>query len=82
VADGGYTTRDNIPAMKERDIEFIGSLGEHAVRQAAAVKARAIDPRFAPQFCMVKPESHTLECAAGKRLKFVKRKVRGDLQHR
>jgi transposase len=83
VADGGYTTRNNITAMKERDIEFIGNLGDPAARQAAAVKARGIDPRFAPQFFILQPESNTLECAAGKRLKFVKRnRVRGDLYHR
>lgn len=48
VADGGYTTRDNITAMKQCHIEFIGSLGDHAARQGAAVQARGIDPGFVP----------------------------------
>jgi transposase len=83
VADGGYTTRDNIVAMKQRGIDFIGSLGDPAARQAAAVKARGIDPRFAPQFFILQPETNTLCCPAGKQLRYVRRnRVRGDLYHR
>lgn len=83
VADGGYTTRDNIRMMKERDIDFIGSLGDQAARQAAAVKARGIDPRFAPQFFILQEETKTLQCPAGKQLQYVKQNiVRGDLYHR
>ncbi len=83
VADGGYTTRDNIMRMKQRDIDFIGSLGDQAARQAAAVKARGIDARFAPQFFILQPESKTLQCPAGKQLKYITRNtVRGDLYHR
>jgi transposase len=83
VADGGYTTRDNIRMMKERDIDFIGSLGDRTARQAAAVKARGIDQRFAPQFFILQPETKTLQCPAGKQLKYVTQNtVRGDLYHR
>ena len=83
VADGGYTTRDNIRMMKERKIDFIGSLGDQAARQAAAVKARGIDPLFAPQFFILQPESKTLQCPAGKQLEYVTQNtVRGDLYHR
>jgi hypothetical protein len=83
VADGGYTTRDNIRMMKERDIDFFGSLGDQTARQAAAVKARGIDQRFAPQFFILQPETKTLQCPAGKHLKYVKQNtVRGDLYHR
>jgi hypothetical protein len=83
VADGGYTTRANIMAMKERDIEFIGSLGDQAARQAAAVTARGIDPKFASQFFILQPGSNTLECPAGKQLRYVRQnQVRGDLYHR
>ena len=83
VADGAYTNRANIAAMKARDIDFIGSLGDHESRQAAAVQARGIDPRFAPQFFILQPESRTMKCPAGKELKYVRQnKVRGDLYHR
>jgi transposase len=83
VADGGYTTRDNIGMMKERGINFIGSLGDQAARQAAAVKARGIDARFAPQFFILQPETKTLLCPAGKQLAYVRQNtVRGDLYHR
>ena len=83
VADGGYTTRENIRMMKEREIDFIGSLGDPAARQAAAVKARGIDARFAPQFFILQPETKTLQCPAGKQLEYVTQNtVRGDLYHR
>lgn len=83
VADGGYTTRDNITAMKERGIDFIGSLGDQKARQSAAVQARGIEAGFAPQFFILQPESKTLECPAGKQLRYVRQnRVRGDLYHR
>lgn len=83
VADGGYTNRANIVAMEARGIDFIGSLGDHEARQAAAVQARGIDPHFAPRFFILQPETRTLQCPAGKPLKYVREnRVRGDLYHR
>jgi transposase len=83
VADGGYTTRGNIAAMKERGIDFIGSLGDQKARQAAAVQARGIEAGFAPQFFILQPESKTLQCPSGKQLRYVRQnRVRGDLYHR
>jgi transposase len=74
---------NNITAMKEREIDFIGGLGDHAARQAAAVRARGIDPRFAPQFFILQREGNTLQCPAGKQLEYVTQNtVRGDLYHR
>jgi hypothetical protein len=69
--------------MKKRDIDFIGSLGDQTARQAAAVKSRGIDQRFASQFFILRPETKTLQCPAGKQLTYVKQKtVRGDPYHR
>lgn len=83
VADGGYTTRANITAMKERDIDFIGSLGDQAARQAAAVTARGIAAGFSSQFFILQPGSKTLQCPAGKQLQYMRQNtVRGDLYHR
>lgn len=83
VADGGYTTRANITAMKERNIDFIGSPGDQAARQAAAVAARGIAPGFASQFFILQPESKTLQCPAGKQLQYIRQNtVRGDLYYR
>jgi transposase len=82
VADGGYSNRTTIRAMQARHIDFIGSIGNHEERQAASVTARGIDPRFAPKFFILQPESRTLRCPAGKQLKYVRlNKVRGDLYH-
>ena len=83
VADGGYTNRSNIEEMNERGVDFIGSLGELEARRAAAVQASGIDPRFAPQFFILQPETGTLQCPAGKQLRYVRKNVvRGDLYHR
>ena len=69
--------------MKERGIDFIGSLGDQAARQAAAVKARGIAAGFASQFFVLQPESKTLQCPAGKQLQYIRQNtVRGDLYHR
>ena len=52
VADGGYTTRDNIEKMAGREIDFLGSMGweEHAERShhsepASAERVRLISRR-------------------------------------
>jgi transposase len=82
VADGGYTGRDNIRAMAERDIDFIGSLGDTAARQAAAVKASGISKEFGPSFFVFHPETNTMECPAGRALSYVGQSAkRGNRYH-
>ena len=71
VADGGFTGRNNIAAMAERKIDFIGSLGDPGARQAAALKASGIAPEFGAAFFLLRPETKALECPAGKQLQYV-----------
>lgn len=71
VADGGYTNQATIEKTKGKGIEFIGSMPEPEVRQAAAMKAAGIDPEFAPAKFVVLEEKQALECPAGKRLEHV-----------
>jgi hypothetical protein len=82
VADGGYTNRDTIVEMAERQIDFVGSLADRNERQAAALKASGIDARFGAAYFKIHPESRTLECPAGKQLPYVRQsKKRGNLYH-
>jgi transposase len=71
VADGGFTNRDTLAALQEREIDFIGSLGDPKARQAAAMKAAGIDEKFAPAFFIFQPETNTLQCPAGQQLAHV-----------
>jgi transposase len=71
VADGGFTNRESIIQMHERGVDFIGSLRDPAERSEAAMKSQGIDPKFAPHFFILQPESKTLQCPAGKQLAYV-----------
>lgn len=78
VADGGFTNQASIEGMKEQGIEFYGSLAKPEVKQAAAMKAAGIDPEFGPAFFHRDTENHTLQCPAGKTLKYVGQSKKRD----
>jgi transposase len=82
VADGGFTNRESIGGMKEKQIEFYGSLPDAEVRQAGAMKAAGIDPAFGPAGFVVREEKKSLRCPAGKMLEYVRQsKKRDDTYH-
>ena len=72
VADGAYTNHAAIVGMEERQVEFYGSLSTAEARQAGAMKAAGIDPRFGAQAFTYDAEKRTLECPAGKALDYVR----------
>ena len=79
VADGGFTNRDSIQRMAESKIDFYGSLPDPQERSEAAMKSHGIDPKFAPHFFILQPETRTAQCPAGKQMKYLRRhKKRGD----
>lgn len=79
VADGGYTNRETIQSMAESGIDFYGSLPDAKERSEAAMKSHGIDPKFAPHFFILRPETGTAECPAGKQMKYLGRnKKRGE----
>ena len=78
VADGGFTNQASITEMNHSPMEFYGSLAEAEVRQAASMKAAGIDPAFGPRAFQVQAESKTLQCPAGKILKYVRQSKKGD----
>jgi transposase len=79
VADGGFTNRESIQSMAAKGIDFYGSLADPKERSEAAMKAHGIDPKFAPHFFILQPETRTAQCPAGKPMKYLRRsKKRGD----
>jgi transposase len=79
VADGGFTNRDSIQTMAESEIDFYGALPDPKERSEAAMKSHGIDPRFAPHFFILQPETRSAQCPAGKPMKYLRRhKKRGD----
>jgi transposase len=79
VADGGFTNRESIQSMAESEMDFYGSLADPKQRSEAAMKSHGIDPKFAPHFFILRPETRTAECPAGKQMKYLRRnKKRGE----
>jgi transposase len=73
VADGGYTNRATIESMAESGMDFYGSLADPKQRSEAAMKSHGIDPKFAPHFFILRPETRTAECPAAKQMKYLRR---------
>ena len=49
VTDGGFVSRENILAMKEKGIDFIGPMGVDVAQSAGQMKRRGVDPSFYPE---------------------------------
>jgi transposase len=82
VADGAYTNHAAIVGMKEREIDFYGSLSTVEARQAGAMKAAKIDPSFGAQAFTHDVEKRTLVCPAGNALDYLRQsRKRGESYH-
>jgi hypothetical protein len=64
VADGGYTTRDNIEKMAGREINFLGSMGREELRSGATAPNR-----LPPSAFVYQPETNRYVCPEGKLLR-------------
>jgi transposase len=83
VADGGFTSRENIMAMAEAGIDFIGSLAEHAPQSAGQMERRGISPAFYPSAFEYDGEQDVYRCPAGQVLRPAGQEERiGVVQHR
>ena len=61
-------------------MDFYGSLPDPKERSEAAMKSHGIDPKFAPHFFILQPETRTAQCPAGQPMKYLRRtKKRGDI---
>jgi transposase len=61
VADGGYTTRDNIEKLAEREIDFLGSMRWENVPSGAS-----LPKRLPPSAFLYQPERNRYVCPEGK----------------
>jgi transposase len=68
VVDGGYVSRENILAMKEKGVDLIGPMGVGQSQTAGQMKRRGVDPKFYPEFFSYDAVSDTYRCPAGKSL--------------
>lgn len=71
VVDGGFTSKENIIAAEAHKIDLIGSLPDQGKKRAAAAVAAGIDAAFGVEFFILQPERKTLQCPAGKPLRYV-----------
>jgi transposase len=69
VVDGGFTSRENILAMSEREIDLIGSMGTGISQSAGQLRRRGVDPSFYPEVFHYDAVSDTYTCPAGKILR-------------
>jgi len=69
VTDGGFVSRENILAMKEKGIDFIGPMGVGVAQSAGQMKRRGVDPSFYPEVFHYEAVSDTYWCPAGKSLR-------------
>jgi transposase len=70
VADGGYTNQKNIVELADAGVDFVGSLPDREVRQAASLKAAGIAEEFAGDRFTRAAEGNALLCPAGKQLDY------------
>jgi transposase len=64
VADGGYTTRDNIEKMAKREIDFLGSMGREEMPSGGTTPNR-----LPPSAFVYQPETNRYVCPEGKLLR-------------
>jgi transposase len=64
VADGSYTTRDNIEKMAGREIDFLGSMGRENTPSGATAPNR-----LPPSAFVYQPETNRYVCPEGKLLR-------------
>jgi transposase len=70
VSDGGFTSRENMIAMEQRGVDFIGSMGTGVGQSAGQMDRRGVDPAFRPHAFSYDEVSDTYRCPAGKTLKY------------
>jgi transposase len=83
VADGGFTSRENILAMNDKNIDLIGSLDEHAAQSAGQLERRGVQPGFYPEAFTYDVQTDTYRCPVGKILRHESQENRiGVVHHR
>lgn len=71
VADGGFASRENILAMDDKCIDFIGSFQERV--SYGRFEKRGVDPAFRPEHFVYDEDSDAYVCPEGKALAYAGR---------
>jgi len=71
VADGGFTSRENILALEAQGIDFIGSIGEQQAKGASVLQRNGVAPEFSAQAFNYDAEADLYRCPAGQTLRRV-----------
>jgi len=69
VADGGYTSWENVVAMDASGIDFIGSITDRATQTAGSFKQRGGDAAFRPEHFAYDEARDAYTCPEGKILR-------------
>ena len=70
VTDGGFVSRDNIVAMKEREIEFIAPCVDEAGKGESSYEGRGVSPAYHSSAFVYDAQSDSYRCPQGKILKY------------
>jgi transposase len=69
VADNSYTNWENVIAMNEAGVDFIGSIADRATQMAGGFKQRGVDAAFYPEHFAYDEASDAYTCPEGKILR-------------
>jgi len=70
VADGGFVSRDNIVAMKARQIEFIAPCVDEAGKEESSYGGRGVSAEYHSSAFVYDAQSDTYRCPQGKILSY------------
>jgi len=70
VTDGGFVSRDNIVAMKERGIEYIGPCGNEAGKGKSSYEGRGVSAQYHSSQFVYDEASDSYRCPQGKILSY------------
>ena len=73
VADGGYTSGNNIHGMRERGVDFIAPVGD----SLSQLKQKGIDEAFSRQAFVYNEGTNSYTCPAGKTVRYKGKERRG-----
>jgi hypothetical protein len=69
VADGGYTSWENVAAMDGAGVDFIGSITDRTAQVEARFKKRGVDDAFRAEHFIYDETTDTYTCPLGKTLR-------------
>jgi transposase len=70
VTDGGFVSRDNIVAMKKREIEFIGPCGDEVGKGKSSYEVRGVSAQYHSSQFVYDAQSDSYRCPQGKTLSY------------